>query len=87
MSQEKQKNLEEKQAEQYYESQRLQYEIEALQARIKRLEVLRDAVNKMRKESLAAGVWYTGIGCEFAEAVDDALAACEPQATEGENAV
>ena len=35
------------------------------------------SVQAFRRESLKEGIWYTGMGCEFAEDIDSALAAID----------
>jgi hypothetical protein len=37
------------------------------------LDVLTKAIVAYRQEAKMEGIWYTGIGCEYAEAVDDAI--------------
>jgi len=36
-----------------------------------------EAANTYRNRAMQAGIWYIGMGCEFAEDVDDALKALE----------
>lgn len=82
MSEKKQKDMEEKQSEQYYEAQRLQNIIEQLQAHIKSLEAVREWADINLSEMECRG----DEDCDHCEGIRR-VKACEAQATEGENAV
>ena len=44
---------------------------------IVKLKAVVDAVKAMKSEMMKEQIWYCGIGCEFAEGVDEALADLE----------